>query len=230
MKQSLKKLIDKAGFILTKKQSYHDNHKWLSDLNIKTVIDVGANSGQFANSISTALPGCQIHSFEPIAATYKQLVAKTNHLKIKTYPFALGAKEEEVEMNANEFSPSSSILELADLHKTNFDYATKTNKETIQVRRADSILDHKQLDKNILTKIDVQGFEDQVILGGRELINNSKVLICEVSFKELYKGQKLFGDIYSLAQEMGFSFMGTIDQLYNYENGQIISGDAIFIK
>lgn len=230
MKKLVKNIFEKAGYTVAKRQNYHGNYKWLTDLDIHTIMDIGANKGQFANYISDLFPNSEIHSFEPIPNVFDQMKENTKHLNVKAYPFALGARNEETEINVNDFSPSSSLLEMSDLHKTNFDFATNTAKQVIQVRRADEVLDFSKLKKNILTKIDVQGFEDQVILGGEELLKNSKVVICEVSFKELYKDQKLFADIFDMIRSLGFTYMGNYDQVYNNETGAIIGGDAIFIN
>ena len=230
MKQILKNVFTRAGYVITKRQPYHNNYNWLTDHNIQTIMDIGANTGQFAKYISSRLPNSLIYSFEPIPSVYKKLVKNTQHLNIKTFPFALGSKPEETTINVNAFSPSSSLMEMSNLHKTNFDFATTTTTETIKVKCIDDLLNISELKKNILSKIDVQGFEDQVILGGQVLLKNSKVVICEVSFKELYKGQKLFGDIFKMMHDLDFTYMGNYDQVYNYETGGIIGGDAVFIN
>ncbi len=47
-----------------------DNNLWLQNRNIKTVLDIGANTGQFANLIQKILPQANIISFEPIKKCY----------------------------------------------------------------------------------------------------------------------------------------------------------------
>jgi hypothetical protein len=82
----------------------------------------------------------------------------------------------------------------------------------------------------ILIKIDVQGFEDKVIAGGADTIKKAKVIIIEVTFKELYTDQPLFHDIYEMLSKLGFTYHGNFDQLPSPVTGEILQADAIFIK
>ena len=80
----------------------------------KTVIDVGANIGQFAIAAAKLFPNIQIHSFEPLPKTVTLLNKQVRKLKnITVYPLALGDNEGEITFNVNADSRSSSILPLA---------------------------------------------------------------------------------------------------------------------
>ena len=230
MKKIIKSLFKAAGFKVTKRLGHEENYTWIQELKISTVIDIGANTGQFARFASKLLPKANIHSFEPIQSVYSELEVNTEHLNINTYHMALGAKNETSEINVNSFSPSSSLKEMSDLHLSNFSFADTTKKESIEIRKLDDVLDFSELALNILVKIDVQGFEDQVILGGQSSLCYAKIVICEISYLELYKNQKLFGSVYDQMVGLDFRFMGTYDQVYNYNTGQPIGGDAIFIS
>ena len=113
----------------------------------------------------------------------------------------------------------------------NYTHATKTSKETITVNTLDSILTPGSVKSHLLIKVDVQGYEDKVILGGQNLVKSATVAIVETSYKMMYKDQKLFEDIYGLMTALGFKYRGNFGEL-NYENktGEILFGDAIFIK
>jgi hypothetical protein len=82
----------------------------------------------------------------------------------------------------------------------------------------------------LLIKIDVQGFERMVILGGIQTIKKAEVLIVEVSFQELYENQVPFDTIYSLLTGLGFTFIGNYDQLLSPKDGSILQADAIFLN
>ena len=90
-------------------------------------------------------------------------------------------------------------------------------------------------------KIDTQGTEYEILLGARRtLIERTQFLCVEVSFCELYKGQRLFSDVESLLRELGFSFYG-FDRTYNRSRKALdksrywgrerpIQADAYFFK
>lgn len=174
MKFFIKKII-KKGFnafgidirIIPKWEK--NKYLWLQRMNINTVFDIGANEGQFAREIHTILPNATICSFEPLHSCFKSLQEKMKKIKkVKTFMFALGDFNGETYMHKNEFSPSSSILEMSELHKAIFPYAENYVREKITVRRLDDVVKELNLvdDDKILIKMDVQGFEDKVILGG----------------------------------------------------------------
>ena len=82
----------------------------------------------------------------------------------------------------------------------------------------------------ILLKLDVQGAEDKVIGGGKELIRRAKVLIIETSMESLYEGQALFGDIFEAAPGLGFRYKGALSQAFSPLDGSVLYADSIFIR
>src|SRR5262249_49722699 len=91
----------------------------------------------------------------------------------------------------------------------------------------DSVTDDLDLAKNILTKIDVQGFEDRVIVGGLKTIRLAKLLIIELSFENLYDGQSLFDTIYQTMKQLGFEYHGNFSQILNAIDGNILTGFSL---
>jgi FkbM family methyltransferase len=69
-------------------------------------------------------------------------------------------------MHKNEFSDSSSLLEMADLHKQAFPFTARETLETVAVKRLDEAVEGLPLQDDILIKMDTQGYEDRVIAGG----------------------------------------------------------------
>ena len=82
----------------------------------------------------------------------------------------------------------------------------------------------------ILLKIDVQGYEDQVILGATRIMQQVDSIMIEMSFQPLYQGQPLFDEIYQLLISKGFTFAGNMDGLFSPLDGSILQSDGIFIR
>jgi len=204
---------------------------WLTSLGLRTVFDVGAHAGEFALMMHRILPDVAIISFEPLAEPFEQLQRNMGSIpNFRAFNCALGAETSSQEMHHNEFSPSSSLLAMADLHKEAFPFTKLVSGEPVEVRRLDDVARDVLAEKEILIKIDVQGYEERVLLGGQDLIARSRILIIEVSFKTLYEGQPLFDDIYRHLGEKGFKYMGNFDQLLSPADGSVLQADAIFIK
>jgi FkbM family methyltransferase len=198
---------------------------------ISTVVDVGSNEGQFALHSSLAFPNARHYCFEPLSGPFDVLSSKfARNKNFSLFNYALGYLEGKSYIFANEYSPSSSILEMNELHKTNFEFTRQSSREEIEVKRLDSLLNLITPDLATLIKIDVQGFETDVLKGGHDFIKKCGVLIIEMSFKKLYKDQPLFHEVYSILYDLGFRYHGNIEQLLSPINNQILQADCLFFN
>lgn len=230
-KNILRKLVQKTGFDFHRYHTGPEKIDYIKTLGIQTVLDVGANIGQFAKEIRKSLPGAIIYSFEPLKDCFEKLEANMQTDKnFKAFHFALGEGNEEIEMEKNEYAPSSSILPLSSHHKELFPHAKQTTREKILVKRLDDVAKDLNLVNEILIKVDVQGFEDKVISGGTQTFSQAKALIMETSFIELYAGQPTFGKIYDQLKSLGFSYAGSLQEKVDKKTGKIISEDSLFLR
>jgi FkbM family methyltransferase len=203
---------------------------WAEKLGIKTIIDIGSNEGQFINEIEVVLPGRKIYAFEPMAACYQKLLANTAASNVTAYNAGLSDTDGQAEINVSNNLVSSSILEMEELHKNSYPESQYVKKETITLKRLDSVFSGTELAENILIKVDVQGYEEKVIRGGEQTFARAAAIIIESIFEPFYEGQWLFDDIYQHFSRAGFKFMGFADQVNSRHTGIPIYADAIFIK
>jgi FkbM family methyltransferase len=205
---------------------------FLKQFRIHTVLDIGANVGQFSKEVRAILPTAQIYAFEPLAGCFQDLTrALKGDRYFKAFPYALGATAGKTSMHKNTYSPSSSLMEMGDAHKEAFPHAVGIeSKEPVDVRRLDDIAPELVLKDDVFIKMDVQGFENRVIDGGERALSTAKVVILENSFYELYVGQVLFDGIYERMKKMGFSYRGSIGQKHHPVTGDILFEDSIFIR
>ena len=70
----------------------------------------------------------------------------------------------------------------------NNDYFVK-EKRNIKIRNLDQILKKKKLIKPILIKIDVQGFELEVLKGAKQILSKVDYIILETSKNRMYNKQ-----------------------------------------
>ncbi|WP_207511694.1 FkbM family methyltransferase [Longitalea luteola] len=204
--------------------------EWLKKYNFKTIIDVGANEGQFTRKISIVFPDAEIHCFEPLQEDFNKLKYNfQDSSKIKIYNFGLGDTNEEKNIYRNEYSPSSSLLEMLELHKSNFQYAVKAEPEKVSIRIFDEVF-KGDLARPLLVKVDVQGYEMHVLNGGPKIMEQADVCIIETSFYPLYNGQPLFGEIYNYFIQRGYEYVGSIDQLTAPTDNKILQADAVFVR
>jgi FkbM family methyltransferase len=236
MREALNLFLTKLfGYHLTKSNQSDVvdllNSKWIKQFNIKTVVDVGANAGQFAQKVREALPDVMIISFEPIPTEFKLLIENfKKDTNFKGVQKAVGNENGMISFELNEFSPTSSILPISDLQKEFYPNTGKVTKVDVPIITLDTYFATNQIVGPTVLKIDVQGFEDKVILGSCEFLKKVAIVYIECSFKEFYEGQPLFDDIYTLMKTNNFIFKGVGEQLNAGKLGEPSQIDAIFIN
>ena len=204
---------------------------WLKNMKLETILDIGANTGQFAKSMHELFPEARLYSFEPLKDCYEELLVQFKNVpQFQAFNVALGDETGIVEMHRSEYSPSSSLLSMNDLHKTSFPYTKKEILQKVDLVCLDDIASPLELRKPMLVKLDVQGYEDKVISGGKSVIGQADIVITELSVEQLYDGQPLFDEIYKIMTSMGFQYRGNYDQLCSPDDGRVLQVDGIFTK
>lgn len=239
LKSSAKKLLCKLGYTLTKNErDPMFRLGGIASLPIKSVIDIGANEGategQFAQKINKYFPTAHLYCFEPLKEPYEKLEqwAKKRRAPTTVFNLALGDQEKTVTMFLHSnHSSSSSLLETTTLNETLYPFMTKQESVEVEMKTLDNVFEHlPQPEKELLIKIDVQGFEEKVITGGKKTFTEAKAVILEVAIDPLYKDQASFEKILLLLKSLGFHYAGNLEQIASPKDGHIIYFDAIFLK
>ena len=215
-------------FWIELKRKHKHQHKRLQDMHIDTVIDIWANIWQFLSEYHSVLPQAHFHSFEPLPSAFA--ILKTNHWdkkNINVYNVWLGQTESIIEMNECNYDPSSSMLEMTDIHKKAYPHTQGVKKTQVKVKTLDSF---HITGKNMLVKIDTQWYEDQIIAGWMETIKTAKLCILETSFYSLYVWQPLFEDIYDTMLDLWFIYYWGLEQWIDPKDGKCLFQDSVFIK
>jgi len=207
------------------------NKQWLLNSGIQTVFDIGANTGQFARAIHEVIPHAFIYSFEPLPDCFGELQKLAQKMEtFQAFNTALDDRSGAAVIYRSEWSPSSSLRPMAQLHKENFPHTAGMSSQAIQVRRLDAYADELDIKDNVLIKLDVQGYEDKVIAGGKRLLQRAKILIVETSMEPLYEGQPLFRDIFTTLDRLCFTYKGTLSQMPSPIDGRVLYTDAVFTR
>ena len=204
----------------------HD-HLW--GLGFETVVDVGANKGQFSLAASKHLGrSLKIFAFEPQATESKvfQSLFRTCP-NVVLYEVAIGPRTREVSMNISKSKDSSSLLEITGLQNDLYPNTEKVSTEIIKERPLVSFLGAEQISGLSLLKIDVQGYEKSVLEGSAGLLKEFDYLYCECSYVELYEGQTLAHDIIRELYEASFKVIGVYNTSYA-SDGASIQSDLLF--
>jgi FkbM family methyltransferase len=204
---------------------------WLREMGIAAVVDVGANTGQFARAAHHVFPDARIYAFEPLPDCLETMRRRMDGVaNFEAFGSAIGNEEGTVTIHRSAFSPSSSILDMTSKHMEAFPWTADGTDLEVEIHRLDAFLPRMNLEGKVLLKIDVQGFSQQVLLGAAVTLAQSDMVFIETSFVGLYEGEATFDDIYRFMKEAGYTFIGFLDQLEHPGTGQILQGDAIFSR
>jgi FkbM family methyltransferase len=199
--------------------------------NFKTFIDIGASYGDFINLVKENKDNIEIIGFEPVLSVFSSLQDRYSNVgQISLYNLALGDFDGSVDFHENEYSYSSSILPIGDLHVKEFPFTKNYKLSEVKIASLDNVLSNKNLEKPILIKVDVQGYEGRVILGGKKTFSQADIVIVELSFCELYLGQPLFETINQELNQLGLFYAGCISQLCSPDDNSILQQDALYLR
>lgn len=200
-------------------------------INPKAVIDIGANVGQFAVASAKLFPDSLVYSFEPgpkiVPLLKKNVISLSN---VRVFPYALGEKRGLIDFHMNQYSPSSSLLRLAQSHRTAFPDAKEQEIVQVEMITLDEIASDLELRPPVLMKIDVQGYEMNTLAGAKETLKKVDFVIVETSFEPMYEGEKIFRDILYLMEKQGFHFARPLDFSSDETISKVLQMDALFIR
>lgn len=196
-----------------------------------TVIDVGANKGQFSLFALEAWPGCRVIAFEPLpgpAATYRALLAGVPSVRL--VQAAVGPEAGPVAIHLAEREDSSSLLPIAERTAAIFPQARSAGRTvTAEAGPLARFVCPDELRGRVLLKLDVQGFELEALKGCEPFLEQIEHVYVECSYVELYRGQALIGEVRSFLNERGFGLVAEINLVAKSGVGKIQS-DCLFSR
>lgn len=197
-------------------------------LPVGTLIDVGANVGQFSLLVRTLHPAARIVAFEPLAEPadrYERLFAGDPAIELCRH--ALGSAEGNATIHLSRRLDSSSLLPISPVQERTFAGTDEVGVRTVPVHRLDAVLRPAALTGPVLLKLDVQGFELEVIRGFAGGLAAVDHVYAEVSFLPLYEGQPLAPVIIADLHERGFDLAGVYN-LSTDRGGRSVQADMLF--
>ncbi len=236
--RTTKKIFQSFGILIRKYNPATSEElrriKLLQHYNIDLVFDIGANKGQYAMGIMDAGYTNKIVSFEPLSSVHSIIEQESKKFENwKVAPrCAIGAKKEEIEINISANSVSSTLLNMLDSHIEGAPESKIIGKEKVQVFPLDEIGEGFTGNcKNIFLKIDVQGFEQEVLKGAEKMIAKAKGIEMEISLIPLYENQSwLLPQVLDYMQQKGFQLTSIVPAFTDNKTGKVLQCNGIFFR
>lgn len=204
----------------------HEN--LLRKLNCATIIDIGANRGQFSLAAQQCCPNARVISFEPLPTAGDKFFQAAANRRCVLYGAAIGPRRMIATIHISGREDCSSLLPITGM----VEIAKGTQEVSVAeviVARLDEFICRKDLRAPALLKIDVQGYELQVLQGCSALLSSFDYVYVECSFVELYAGQSSPGDVIAFLRARGFGFAGVFNLSY-HPRGRAVEGDFFFSR
>ena len=198
---------------------------------VNTLIDIGSNKGQFILLCLKFFPNLIIYSFEPIKEIFEK---KKNLLRFKKniyfFNIGIGNKNKNLNFFVTNRIDSSSFLKINKFRKHNSecnkDYFVKEKRKT-KIKKLEQILKNENLKKPILTKIDVQGYELEVLKGAKKILSKIDYLLVEVSKNRMYNNQAIDNEIISFLEKNKFKILKS-SKWMKIKNTKFMQRDILF--
>lgn len=216
------------------------SHRWFLSLEkdlkhlgigpLEVVFDIGAHHGQTTLHFRKVYPSAHIHSFEPFPENFSQLKLKTKRKKrIHINQTALGSAKGFANMQKGHSDQTHSILPNKDF-ENNPEEENKLPK--VRLDTIDSYLQREYIASIDLLKIDVEGYELEVLKGAENALEKGMVqaVLAECDFNPVDTQHTYFNDLWNFMMGKNFSFFGLYDVIH-YENGKGIGFcNALFVR
>lgn len=186
----------------------HEEYIWLlrfigTDEQV-TLIDIGGNSGYWAEEFLRYYPKADVFAFEPVQEMYDQYANRFAGKKnISVYPTALGDTIEQRNINvAHGYGLTSFNTYSENLEERNQNFIKQLSVPIDRLDNYSSKINFSGSEKMII-KVDVQGFESKVVRGGLNIFKNADLAVIECSFINEFKGEMpTFGELVSMLREL----------------------------
>lgn len=199
---------------------------------VTVLLEVGSNSGGFAEHLRRAGYQGRIVSFEPLPRAFAELEsASAGDASWQCVPLALGSQAGTATINVSGNSVSSSLLAMNRRHELAAPGSGFVATESCTVATLDSLrAEVLRADDRAYLKLDVQGFELEVLRGAEAALDQVVVLDVELSFIPLYDDAPGAGEIVSYLDERQFGLVALDPVFVEQATGSIMQVNGLFAR
>lgn len=234
LKYLVKTIFNHIGLDIRRSTPHHFSLQKLFDLyGVEIVFDIGANNGMTGEELRDCGFQHKIVSFEPINYLFEELASKA--FKDPSWyveNIALGNVAGQTDINVSGgHAGASSILEMTDNVRMHAPDQQVIRQEKIKIETLDTMMEkYYPAGKKLFLKIDVQGYEKDVLAGGLTSIDRVIGMKVEMSLVQNYEGETLLFDLIPFLYNLGFRLVHFQDGWCNSVSRELYQVDGIFFR
>ena len=203
-------------------------------MGVNCVIEVGANTLQFGQSLYDFGYQDRVISFEPLENAYEILEKRSSKYQnwIVAGRCAIGNRDGLVRINVSDNSVFSSVLKITPHYVSHNPKARKVGIEEVPIYSLDSITSSFLSGKEtLLLKIDTEGYEKQVLEGASDLLQNTLGLKIEIPLYPIHKNpQYNFYEIIEFVRNLSFMPYSFNVEGVDRHTGRVNTIDGLFFR
>jgi FkbM family methyltransferase len=204
-------------------------HRLLSYLGVDLVIDVGANRGQYAKQLRFDGYRGRIVSVEPASAPFEALrAAAADDAEWEVVRAGIGAESGAMRLNISGRDLFNSFRQLTAMTERTDPRSRYVTSEEVEVRRLDDLVAGRG--DRLAIKMDVQGFEREVLAGGEESLRRAVFAEVETGVHPQYDDAMLFGETLERLSEFGLSLAAVENILTERATGRSLAFNGLFVR
>ncbi len=203
----------------------------LSGPSLGVIVDVGANRGQFSLAARHLHPMARIVAFEPLpgpAAKFARIFADDKSVTL--HRVAIGTRRGPATIHLSRHMDSSSLLPITGTLTSTFPGTDEVGVDEVSVAPLTDFLKSEDLVSESFLKIDVQGFELEVLKSAGALLPLFKRIYVEVSYVPFYEAQALAPEVIGYLRSQGFREAGSYNESRDPANGAVVQADLLFVQ
>jgi FkbM family methyltransferase len=201
--------------------------------NVTTVLDVGANIGEYGQLLREGGYTGKIVSFEPLAKPYdalRQAAADDRNWDVAPRA-ALGVGAKQVVVNVSANWRSSSILDMLPAHVRAAPESRYVDHQSVRMARLDDLArSYISPDSITFLKIDTQGYEKEVLAGATGILNKVIGLQLEMTLVPLYANQPLYEEMLQYVKALGFEISALFRGFVDRDTGRALQFDMVLFR
>ena len=199
----------------------------LTNLDVRTVIDVGANKGRAARRFRRLFPEARVYCVEPIPRLCRRLEqwAETEGDAVRVFELALARAPSEQPLYVHRQSDILSTLAAPAPGE-----AARYEPIPVQVETLDRLAAGLRLEPDVLVKLDTEGLDLEVIRGGEKTLRGAAAVIVEAPFypNAAGDGAPTFEDIAAALRDLGYVYRGNVR--LGCRHGTPMLADVLFAR
>jgi FkbM family methyltransferase len=236
-KRFLKTALRRAGLELRRYEADSTyakrRQRLLESCGIDTVLDIGAHAGEYGQSLRHEGFAERIVSFEPLTEQYRRLrdvAEQDGRWSCKQVAIGDRAGQVEIHISGND-GFSSSVRPMASSHEAADPASSYVGSATVMMETLDEAAGELGLDgDDLMLKVDVQGYESEVLAGAEATLRRCQVVELELGFVELYEGQSLLGELVAEMRDRGLLLNDLEPGFRDPHTGELLQVDGLFVR